>query len=333
MAYHKRMAHTFPMILLFFGILLLFGCHEKKEKAFRVGILSGLDYIVDIAEGFKFKMEELGYTEGKNIIYEMGKTNFEPDRERQIIEKYIQDKVDLIFTYPTEVSLAAKDALRGKDIPLLFAFANIETGLVDSVRQPGINITGVRYPGPDIARKRFEIMLELVPGAKRMLIPYQRGYPTVPDQMKVLRQAAESLSIDLLEIPASNAEELRSNLEERFQDKDIAIDAVLFIAEPLTVIPDAFSVIGKFASQKRIPVGGALISGGEYSSVFGVNVDTIKIGKQAAIIADKILKGAPAGKIPVISAESNFEINYNSAKQLGLNVSEGLLSQADRIIH
>ena len=105
---------------------------------------------------------------------------------KSVLQKFVADKVDAIFVFPTEASLEAKTATQGTNIPVVFNFAFIEgMGLVDSVRAPGGNITGVRYPGPDIAIKRFEIMRALVPQAKRMLIPYQKGYPIVTPQVEV----------------------------------------------------------------------------------------------------------------------------------------------------
>jgi putative ABC transport system substrate-binding protein len=313
--------------------VLLSSCGKKTQKVYHVGILCGLDYIADIPDSFKAKMTELGYIEGKNIIYDIHRTNFEPAKEKKILEQFVKDKVDLIFTFPTEVSMAAKAAAQGTNIPVLFTFANIEdTGLVDSIRQPGGHITGVRYPGPDLAVKRFEIMLELVPQAKRMWIPYQRGYPIVASQLKVLRPVAASSGVTLVEFPADNAAELEAELNARAKSADIGIDAILALAEPLFVTSDAFAVMGKFAAEHKVPIGGALISVGDYGSVFGVNVNTVSMGKQSATLADKILKGTPAGSIPVVSAESFFQFNYKAAQELRMTVPEGLLSRADEII-
>ena len=82
-----------------------------------------LDALAGIADSFKAKMTELGYIEGKNIAYDIQKTNFEPDKEQQILKKFVDDKVDLIFTFPTEVSLAAKTATQGTGIPVVFSFS------------------------------------------------------------------------------------------------------------------------------------------------------------------------------------------------------------------
>jgi ABC-type uncharacterized transport system substrate-binding protein len=71
---------------------------------------------------------------------------------------------------------------------------------------------------------------------------------------------------------------------------------------------------------------------GDYESIFSVNADITTTGKQAAMPADKILKGTPAGSITVVSARPYFQLNYKAAQELGLSVSKGLLSKADEII-
>ena len=330
----KSVQQMLILTLLVVVCIFLSGCGEKKqEKVYKVGILCGLDYIGAIPDIFKPEMAKLGYIEGENIVYNIQRTNFEPVREKQILKQFVEDKVDLIFTFPTEVSMAAKAATQGTDIPVLFAIANIEgTGLVDSVRKPGGNITGVRYPGPDLAIKRFEVMRELAPEAKIMWVPYQRGYPIVASQLEVLHPAAAAASVTLIEFPADNAAEVQVELDARNKLDDIGFDAILFIPEPLSCTDDAFKAIARFAYDHKLPIGGITMQVGDYGSIFGIDVDDPKTVQQAAIIADKILRGTPAGTIPVVSAESYFEINYKVAQELGIPVSEGLLSRADRII-
>jgi putative ABC transport system substrate-binding protein len=323
------------LILLVVAFVLLSGCNKKtqQEKVYRIGILSGIDYALDTVEGFKAKMTEFGYIEGENIVYDMQTTNFEPEKEKQILNKFVEDKVDLIFTFPTEVSLAAKEATQGTEIPVVFAVANIEeVGLVDSIKQPGGHITGVRYPGPDIALKRFEIMRELVPDAKVYWIPYPRTYPIVKSQLEALHPVAEAAGITLIEFPVDDAAEIQDELDNMSKSGDMGIDAILFLAEPLTVQPDVFYPIGKFAVENNIPAGGHLVSAGEYESLFGVNIDFKKTGQQAAFLCDKVLKGMDAGTLPVISSENFLQFNYRTAQKQGINIGEGLLAMADEII-
>ena len=68
------------------------------------------------------------------------------------------------------------------------------------------------------------------------------------------------------------------------------------------------------------------------SNVFVYESKFYEIGSLAAPLADKIFKGTPAGTIPVVTPEAYLTINYKVAQELGLNVSEGLLSRANEII-
>jgi putative ABC transport system substrate-binding protein len=314
--------------------LLLSGCGVQQPKVYRVGVLSGLNYVAVITDGFKAKMTELGYVEGQNITYDVQKTDFDLAAYRKILNKFVEDKVDLIVVFPTEATMEAKAATQGTNIPVVFTFALIEgMGIVKDVREPGGNITGVRYPGPDIALRRFEIMREIAPQAKRMLVPYQKGYPIVAPQLEMLRPAAEAAGITLIEVPAADAAELQADLDARAKSADLGFDAIFIIVEPLAVTPDAYAVMGKFAYDHKLPIGGALMSAeGRYGAIFGVNVDPIISGKLAAPLADKVLKGMPAGTIPVVSDESFFQINYKAAQDLGVTVPEGLLKQANEVI-
>ncbi len=312
--------------------LLLSGCGAPAPKVYRVGILmSNLAVFAPTVDGFKAKMTELGYVEGKNVVYVTEQAS--TAEQQSAVKKLVADKVDLVFAYPTGGALAAKAATEGTNIPVLFANANIEgVDLVKSVREPGGNITGVRYPGPDLTVKRFEILHELAPQAKRMWIPYRKDADIVQAQLEALRPAAAAVGVTLVEFPAATAADLQADLDARAKSTDIGIDAILMIAEPLTVTPDAFAVMAKFAAAHKLPVGGAIMSANGFESLFGASTDSLAVGKQAAPLADKILRGIPAGTIPVASAETYFQLNYKAAQAQGITVPEGLLSQANEVI-
>lgn len=324
-----------PAALLVMAVFLS-GCvtEAPKEKIYHVGILSGLDPLVGIADNFKAKMTELGYVEGKNIAYDIKKTNFEPDKEQQILKKFVDDKVDLIFTFPTEVSLEAKRATQGTGIPVVFSYSTIEgNNLVESVRQPGGNITGVREPGPDIFAKRLEILHELAPQAKRVYITYDPNVPFIPPALDALHKKALLMNITLVETPVTTVEEIKADLQARNKSADMGVDAILIMSEPLSVSPPALEAMIEFATEHKIPIGGI----GSYtireSIIFSYEIELDDMGKLAAPLADKVLKGIPAGTIPLVTPEPHLLINYKLAQEFGLNVSEGLLSGADEVIH
>ncbi|MBN1440414.1 MAG: ABC transporter substrate-binding protein [Anaerolineales bacterium] len=318
---------------LAFAAALLFGGCAPKPKVYKVGILSGMSFAAGIADSFKEKMTELGYVEGENITYDLRAMEFDIPAYQAALKDFVDAKVDLIFSFPTEASLEAKTATAGTDIPVVFAYGFIEgTGLVDSVTAPGGNVTGSRYPGPDLALKRFEVMLQMAPDVKRLWIPFQRGYPIVEPQLVALRPVAEEAGVTLIEFPADNAAELQAAFDAVADQEDIGFDAIMFLSEPLAVTPEPFETMAKFAYAHKIPIGGAMMVVGEYSSLYGVVGDIASSGIQAAQIADKILKGADPATIPVVSPESYFSISYKAAQALGVTVPEGLLVQANEVM-
>ncbi|MCB0276780.1 MAG: ABC transporter substrate-binding protein, partial [Calditrichaeota bacterium] len=323
---------------LFFLILLmaagLSGCGEtpSPKPPLKIGILCGVDFMIPVIDGFKAYLTEQGYVEGQGISYDVRITNFDMDGYRRILTGFVEDGVDLILVLPTEASLLAKEITAASKIPVVFCVANIEdNNLVSDVRNPGGNVTGVRYPGPDIAVKRFEILMELLPKVRNVCIPYQKGYPIVPSQLRALAPVASQKGVKIHEVPADDAAELRELMASAVKAGQ-KCDAILFIADPLTVHPDAFRAIADLARPRNLPVAGALIANEDFGTLFGVNIEPRGTGIQAAVIAAKILKGADPAVIPVVSSESFIQINFKMAQKMGIPVSEGLLSRSDEII-
>ena len=333
---NKLQKSVFQISVIFLSALIcmsLSGCGEEKKKVYHVGILSEVDAFTAIADGFKYKMAELGYMEGKNIVYDVQVANMEPGQGKQAAQKFIQDKVDLIFAFPTEASITAKKAAQGTDIPVVFANANIEgTNLVDNVRDPGKNITGVRFPGADNDVKRLEFLHQFVPEAKRVLIVYNPNYPTTQKVVKALRQSAPSFGISLLEDHVTSVEELKDALQKRSDMDDIGIDALLIMPEFLNHTPDGFAAIINFTNKHKLPLAGGAPFTVELGAVFTFHPDFYETGILAATLINKIFKGTPAGTIPVTTPESHLIINYKVMKKLGLPVNDGLFSMATKII-
>src|SRR5690606_31103163 len=117
-------------------------------------------------------------------------------------------------TYPTEVTVVANEVAEAAGVPLVFSMVLVEgTDLVESVREPGGNATGVRYLGPEFALKRYEVMRQAVPDAKRYLIAYQEGYPTAADQVALLTNEAAKEDIEIVSIAAKDIADLKVQLE------------------------------------------------------------------------------------------------------------------------
>jgi putative ABC transport system substrate-binding protein len=324
-------------ILLVMVCVYLTGCGEKaqEKKVYRVGILHVSGAFSLIRDGFKAKMTELGYIEGQNITYD----NLEvpqkatPAEAQAVAQKFVDDKVDLIFAFPTPSAIAAHAATGGTNIPVIFVFANLEgTNLIESVREPGGNMTGVRYPGPEVIIKRLEILLEIVPHVKRVWIGYDKNHSNTTPTLEVLRPAAASLGVTLVEVPAGTLGDLEADLKARAASAALGLDAIILMLDGFNQGPKGYALLSTFAAEHNVPLAGGVLSTVEHGAVFGNSPNLVKAGELAAPLADKIFKGTPVGTIPVLTPEQELYINYKVAQELGLRVSEGLLSMADEII-
>ena len=323
---------------LFVGVvviaMLLSGCGAAQEtKVYRVGILSGFEFFYPAVDGFKAKMTELGYVEGENIVYDVQSAPVDVEAYRSIAEKFVADQVDLIFVFPTEASMEVKKATQGTNIPVIFdlAFTDVEgIDLIESIREPGGNITGVRFPSGEIAGKRLQILLELAPDAKQVFVPYFEGYPNVPGQLDAIDRLAESAGVTLVKFGTTSPDELQAELDRQAASGEL--DAILLLAEPISATPAFFTHLGKYSYEHKIPIGGTLVTIDGYTTIFGLLPDAYHTGEHAAVMADKIFNGTPAGTIPVITAESFFRIQVDAAQALDVSVPDGLLKQADEII-
>jgi putative ABC transport system substrate-binding protein len=310
--------------------LLVGGCGADKPKVYRVGLISGGAF-VEINEGFKAKLAELGYVEDQNIVYLTPES--EDEDVQTTAEKYVDDEVDLIFTSSTPAALAAKAATQGTDIPVVFTYASTEnTNLVESVRQPGGNITGVRYPGPEQTSRRLEILVEMAPQVERLWVGYQADNPNTPMALEALHSVAPGLGVTLVEVPATTLEELQADLAARAALDDPGVDGLILMPDGLSNSPEGEAMFLQFAAEHKIPLAGSFPYTVEQGAVFGNANVLSKVGEQAAPLADKIFRGTQAGTIPVVTPDQDLWINYKVAQELGLAVPEGLLSLATEII-
>jgi putative tryptophan/tyrosine transport system substrate-binding protein len=317
--------------------LVLSGCGSgQSSKVYHVGILSGLDGFAPAVDGFKAQMTTLGYVEGKNITYDVVSTNVDTAAYQGAIKKFVAEKVDLIFCFPTEAALEAKAGTQGTNIPVVFALAFTDVkgvNLIDSIRVPGGNITGMRLPSADIASKRMEILLQLVPAAKRIFVPYLKGYPNVPAQLDGIRTEAASKGLTLVEFGATSPQDLQVELDSLITSDGVGIDAMLLIAEPLGMTPVFFSILSKFCYAHKLPFGGGYATiDGKDGSIFGLTPDAKTAGQQSALLADKVFRGTPAGTIPVVTSDNYFQISMVAAQQLGVTVPVGMLQMANQVI-
>ncbi|MFZ1039762.1 MAG: ABC transporter substrate-binding protein [Anaerolineales bacterium] len=311
--------------------MLISGCVASKPKVYHVGILNVTASFAAIGTGFKSQMTTLGYTEGQNIVYIQGPMSTDPAEIQRQAKALVDQKVDLIVAFPVAETQAAFAATQGTNIPIISAYVQLEsTNMIKSLTDPGGNLTGVRYPGPELVGRRLQVLLQMAPNVKRVWVGYDKNGANTAGALATLRPMASSLGVKLVEVPVTTADQLGADLAARADSPDIGIDAILMMPDNLNSA--SFPVLNEFAADHKIPLAGGLLAHAQQGAVFANTADLANVGALAAPLADKVLKGISVGTIPVVTPNQQLFINYKVAQGLGLTVSQGLLSEATQII-
>jgi putative tryptophan/tyrosine transport system substrate-binding protein len=322
-------------VILFFCCAITLVCSfscGNTAKVYKVGVLSGLPFFMPAFDGFKEKMTAIGYEEGKKIVYDVANLDVDMAAYEAAAKKFVADKVDLIFAFPTEAAMICKKAIEGTKISLVFALSISEdTGIVKSVREPGGNTTGVRFPSVEISSRRFDVLMRIKPTVKNLFVPVLKDYPSVPSQSKVVAALAKQSGVTIEEVPFVSPPDLAAFLEKRKAQKNIKMDAILCYAEPISITPPFMAPVIAFAEAQKIPLSSVFMPGGP-SAVIHVMLEPKESGVLAASLADKVFKGADAGTIPLVTPENYLKIDFALAKKIGLTVPDSVLKEAVEVI-
>jgi len=141
-----------------------------RANAARIGLLTPGKTYEPVLTGLREGLEKLGYKEGQNIRFLVGDSDIGTPQLVTAAAKLVEAKPDILFAVTTPAALAAKRATA--IIPIVFVAVGvpIEAGLVASFASSGNNLTGISSYAASLSGKRLELLREIVPKAKRILL-------------------------------------------------------------------------------------------------------------------------------------------------------------------
>jgi putative ABC transport system substrate-binding protein len=274
---------------------------------------------------FRQALQDLGYFEGENILFEQRYTEGDRDRVPGIVAELMRLKVDILFSTQAIVVRAAKQAT--KTLPIVMAITPdpVATGLVDSLARPGGNITGVTRLTRELSGKRLELLTEMIPRLSRVGILSVAGLTAFKDYEDAAGGLKVSLQILEVRVPTPDLPKaFQVAVKER-------VNAIIVTSVP--GLSGHRKQIVDLAIQNRLPLMSEAVIVAEAGGLASYDAKIDEIYKRAAIYVDKILKGAKPADLPV-EQPTKFElvINLKTAKQIGVTIPPNVLARADRVI-
>ena len=278
-------------------------------------------------DGFREGLRAQGYVEGKDVVFELHYAPGDPEALRQIVSDLKSGDIDLaVSSGPATRAMTAVT-----DVPVLFALSGdpIALGVVKSLAQPGTNFTGATFLSLDLAGKRVELLKDVYPGLRRLVVLSNTDHPGEQSEWQATQQTAKGLGIEPIYIPFFGVKEMDDALTTAAGSR---ADGIIVFPEPATLVHR--TKIAEFAITHRLP---SMFGWSEYCEAGGL----LSYGANQratyfwlASYADRILRGESPAALPVVQPEKfELAVNLKTAKLLGvdLNISS-ILFRANKVI-
>jgi len=302
---------------------------EKNDGVRRVSVIMGFAENDEVWQAylasFRQGLQELGWTDGRNIRFDYRFTGDSEERMRNMAEEVVGLKPDVILVSTNSVVSATLKATRS--IPIVFTWVSdpVGSGFVTNLPHPGGNITGFHNFEPAIGGKWVAFLKQIAPDLRRVAVVHVPEI--VPAFLHVIEAAAPSLGLSVTAAEVRNA-----------ADIDRVLSALGQEGGGLIVTPSALTatrrdLIIALAARLRLP---AIYSFGFYAESGGLmsyGINQLELVRAAASYVDRILRGTSPGDLPVqLPLRYELIINLKTAAAVGLAVPNSLQLLADGVI-
>jgi putative tryptophan/tyrosine transport system substrate-binding protein len=300
----------------------------QQAKVNRVGVILPGDLWYEIIDGLRFGLTKLGLEEGKQYVLEIRDTKGDLKAAEDAARNFEQEKVNLIYTTASSVTIPAKRATA--DIPIVFCVGAdpVVVGLVESFAKSGGRLRGIYFPATGLTGKRLEILKEIVPKLRRVAAFYDPHNPVPNQSAKLAREASRQMGIQFVERHIATVEELQAGVRDL---KNGEVDALFSVSD--SIVNNQAQLIIETARVKRLPTMWDLQRNVVKGGLASYAVSYHEVGRLSAKYVQRILAGLRPNDMPVEGVDKiELIVNLKAAKQIGLTIPPNVLARADKVI-
>ena len=307
---------------------------QQQPKVWRIGSISLASGPSEFTSSFVQKLHELGYVNGKNVVFEWRYAAGDVARLPQIASDLVRLKVDLIIVQTNYIAEVTKRATRTIPLVLPWAVDPVGSGLAESLAHPGGNVTGLSVMNAELAGKKLQFLREVIPNIRRVAVlalahATEPGFATGARRLiDQLREPAQQLGITILPQAPGSATDIPKAFAAMHRD-----GAKALIVQSSALSFEHRKLIAELAAQQHLPAIYDFKYAAEAGGLISYGPDMVQMFLRSAELVDKIFKGENPAAIP-FEQPSKYElvINLKTAKALGLIIPPTVLLRAGRVI-
>jgi ABC-type uncharacterized transport system substrate-binding protein len=251
-----------------------------------------------------------------------------PSDWKPLVSGLVSRKPDVTIALTSPAVVALKKA--GVITPVVFAFVTdpVGLGIVASLANPGGNFTGITYSEATLGGKRLDLLLDALPGTRRVAVMWSRSFPGHAAIFDEIRQAAQTRGVEVFSRELEGAQDLVPAFD---YVKDAGAQALIFNADNLMF--GRRKEIAGLALARRLPSIHSFSPEVEDGGLMSYGPDLGEAYRRAAALTDRILKGTRPADLPVEEpTHFSLAINLKTAKELGLTIPPMFLARADQVV-
>jgi putative tryptophan/tyrosine transport system substrate-binding protein len=303
---------------------------QPRAKIHRIGILLPNPPSLSplLLEAFRRGLQENGYVEGQNIDIEYRFGDGKSDRYPDLAAELVRRKVDVIVTSSTRAIKAVKNATSTIPVVMAAAADPVGTGLIASLANPGVNVTGLSMRSPELSGKRLQLLKEIAPRVHHVGILWNPANEGNAVTWQDTQTVAQRIGLKLQSIEVRTPGDFDRGFETLTRTR---ADAFAVLRDPL--VNNMTDILAKFAAKNRLPAiyesKEIVLAGGLMS--YAPNHEDLY--RRAAYFVHRILTGTRPAELPVERPmRAEFVINLKAAKEIGLRIPAELLQRADKVL-
>ncbi|MCQ8273426.1 ABC transporter substrate-binding protein [Streptococcus suis] len=299
---------------------------NSTEKV-KIGVLQFVthDSLDEIYKGIKAGLEEGGYTTTDNLEIDFMNAEGDQSQVQTMSKKLVDNGNELLIGIATPAAQSLANATT--ELPIIMGAVTDPVGanLVTDLKNPGGNITGVSDQTP--VADAVSLIKEITPDAKTIGVLYSSNEDNSKIQVAEFKAAAEEAGYTVLEYAVASSNEIAATVEVASSKAD-----VLFTPVDNTVA-SAFSTVVSVANKTKTPIFTSVEDMVEGGGIASVTLSQYDLGVATGKMAAKILDGANPADTPVqIFNEGTVVVNQKVAKELGITLSDDVISKASKVI-
>ena len=316
------------LLVLVIEMSLFAGCGNvvdggNETRTVKVGILQLMEHpsLNTIRESIIEGLEEAGYVDGENMLIDYQNGQNDMTIMKTAAQTFVANECDVIIAIATPAAQAVLSETT--EIPIVFAAVTdpVDAGLVDSLEQPGGNVTGTSDEVS--AEMIMNLAEEITPGFKTIGALYSSGEDNSASVIAGLKEYADAKGLKVVESAVTNSSEVQ-------QAAQYLADKVDVVYSPIdNTVASAMAVATEVFNSQKIPFyvsADSMVADGGLATY---GIDYTVLGKETGAMVAQVLGGEDPAGIPVKKmSDMSVYINKNTADAIGVEFPQAVLDRA-----